>query len=146
VDANALGGVLLGGRLRQAHHAVLGRRVGRGVGEAYQPEDGCGVDDGPAAALQHHGDLVLHAPPHAGQVDVDDPLPCVLRVLVGGGQRAFDTRVVEGHVQPTEAIDGQLHHGLDVLIFGDVGLDPCRFATGVVDHLGRLLGAGLGDV
>ena len=65
----------------------------------------CGVDDRARTALgQQLADLVLHGKEHTAQVDGEG---AVEQVLIGigigigsGGAFQFDTRVVEGGVQP----------------------------------------------
>src|SRR5215207_414476 len=83
VHANAVLDILQGRRPRQADHAVLGGDVGADPGVAGQRTDRGVVDDGAAALALHLPQLVLHAAPHAAQVDPDDAIP-VLAGAVGG--------------------------------------------------------------
>src|SRR4051812_18155705 len=78
-------GILQGGRPRQADHAVLGGDVGADPGVAGQRADRRVVDDRAAALALHLPQLVLHAAPHATQVDPDNAVPFLAGAVGGRG-------------------------------------------------------------
>ncbi len=53
--------------------------------------------------------------------------------------RQHHAGVVEQDVQATEAVLGERDHGRDLLVIGDVDVQCCGGATGVGDHVDRLL-------
>ena len=53
----------------------------------------------PPPFFQHGGDLVFHAVKHAREVDVDDLIPAVQRVVGRGRLRATNAGVVARHIQ-----------------------------------------------
>src|SRR5690606_21835802 len=101
VDANAPGGVFQCRGTGQLQHAALGGTVGRRAFKADQAGHRGDIDDGTAAFLrQHGGNLVLHAQPHAFQVDGHDAVEVFFRAVGGGGNPAFNAGVVAGGIQP----------------------------------------------
>lgn len=117
---------------------MLGGRVGGGTGIADHADHGRIVDDGAAAAGHDRGDLVLEAVEHAGQVERDDTVPeglvdvtdCSLAVAAAG--------VVEGTVQASELLDGDIDQVGDLFLDGHVGGDEQGRAAlcGDVGHRG----------
>jgi hypothetical protein len=75
--------------------------------------------------LEHQRNFVLHAQEHAAEIDVDDPVPLLLRDI---GRRflLFDTGVVEGDVQPPEGLDGTVQGRLHILSSCHVARDGER--------------------
>src|SRR5437660_9613846 len=74
IDANSSGGIFERSALRQPDHSVLGCMVGCSAGDTDQTANRRVVDDGAASLLAHLAQLVLHAVPHAAQIDSVYPL------------------------------------------------------------------------
>ena len=110
VHADAVLDVFQAGRPRQADHAVLRGDVGADAGIAGQRTDRRVVDDRAAALAFHLPQFVLHAAPHAAQVDPDDAVPFLAGAVGGRGDPGHDARVVERGVEPAELGDGAVHH------------------------------------
>src|SRR5438270_6409306 len=83
VDPDAPLDVFQSRRPRQADHAVLGGDVGADPGVAGQRADRGVVDDRAASLALHLPQLVLHAAPHAAQVDPDHAIPLVAGTVGG---------------------------------------------------------------
>ena len=147
VDAEVLRGVVEGGRLGQADHAVLGGGVRGAALDADDPGARGRVHDRPAALLEDQRDLVLHAQEHAAEVDVDDPVPLLLVVVRGRGRLLrLDAGVVEGEVQPPERLDRLRQGRLHVLGPRHVAPHGDRPPALLLDQAGRLPVALLGHV
>ncbi len=74
-------------------------------------------------------DLVLHRQEHAFQVDVDDVVPDLLRIVGDGNKcRASDPGVVERVIQTLPAAHGRVHQILDLIGASDVGRNENRIA------------------
>jgi hypothetical protein len=71
----------------------------------------------------HLAQLVLHAAPDAGEVDRGHAVKALGRLVGRVADVEHDAGVVEGHVEPTEGVDGAT-------------------AVGVCASLRRLMGAG----
>jgi len=151
------GGVVERGALRQADDAVLGRAVGGSAGTADQPGERRAVDDRAAALRAHVTRLVLHAGPHAAQVDRGDAVEVLGRLVRRVARRDHDPRVIERHVEAAELPDGALDEGGDLLLVRDLAGDAERLPAADSQLVGggtqRLLvgvgeddgGAGLGE-
>jgi hypothetical protein len=148
VDAYPLGPVFQCSHLGQTHHPMLGSGIGWRIGKADRAQYGCHVDDGAAAGLQHGGNLVFHAEEHAGEIDPDDLVPGIQRVVRGGSLRATDARVVACNIQPPEMRNAPLHQLAGVLGIADVGCDKDGVASLGAHHVRGLLaprGIDVGD-
>src|SRR5205814_5796437 len=75
VYSDSVFNVFKSGSPRQADNAVLGRDVGTDTRVAGQCADRCVVDDRAAALAFHLPQFVLHAAPHAAQVDSNHAVP-----------------------------------------------------------------------
>ena len=73
--------------------------------DTFDPGARGGVHDHAAALLQHQGNLVLHAQEHAAEIDIDDPVPLLLREIGRRPDRLFDAGVVEGEMEVAERFD-----------------------------------------
>ena len=93
------------GGLGEARHAVLRRRIGRGVGARGVRRDGAIVDDAPAPRRLrlHHAKRFLRAKKRAGEVHVHHRPPLVDGELLKRHRRGTPAGVVEQHVQAAEA-------------------------------------------
>jgi hypothetical protein len=130
VDPDSAGCIFEGGAAGQAEDAVLSGVVGGPAGVADKSAQGGAVDDRAAALGSHLGELVFHAGPHAAQVDCGHPIER-LRWFVGRvTDRELDARVVEGHVEPAERIDGGGDEGGDLVLVGDVARHPEHLMPG----------------
>lgn len=130
VDAQPHLPVVDGGRLRQPDHAVLAGRICRVADVAgFDPVDRGDVDDR-AAAGKHRADLVLHAQPHAFQVDADHFVPlCFGDVGHRREARAGDAGIVDRAIEAAEFLQRGLDHRLDLGDTAHVGGDEQRFAA-----------------
>jgi hypothetical protein len=124
------GGVLEGGALGQAEHAVFGGVEGGAAGEPDEAAERGAVDDRAAALLAHLSQLVLDARPDAAEVDRIDVLEVVGRLVCGVTRRDHDPGVVEGHVQPAEARHRAVDQSGDLVFVGDVADDGERPVVG----------------
>ena len=103
-------------RAGQVHHAALGGGVGVRVGHAHQAADAGDVDDGAAAARDHHRQRVMADVVHRAQIDGDHVAPALGRrsgdVGHAGGMGELvvvaDARVVDHDVEPAELRLGRL--------------------------------------
>src|SRR5438094_2881791 len=95
---------------RQADNAVLGRDVGTDTGIAGQGADRRVVDDRAAALAFHLPQFVLHAAPHAAQVDPDHAVPVVTGAVGGRGDTGHDACIVERRVESAELGDSAVYH------------------------------------
>jgi hypothetical protein len=146
VDADAVGGVVQGGRFGEADEAVLGCGVGGLALEALDAGAGRGVDDRAAAAGQHERDLVLHGDEHATEVDRHQAVPLRRRDRVGRLDRLLDARVVEGDIQAAEALDGRVERRPQLVVVGHVAGHRQRLAAGLLDQPRRLAVAVLRNI
>ena len=87
-------GILPGRRLRQSNERVLGRDIGTGISPTDRAENGRHVDDRASARFQHRGDLIFQPVEDAVEVDVDDFLPVLERIVAGGLSWPADAGVV----------------------------------------------------
>jgi hypothetical protein len=99
---------------------MLGGVVGGASRVADEAAEGRAVDDRAAALRAHLAQLVLHARPHAAQVDRSDAIELLGRFVSRVGLRRHYAGVVEGHVEPTELGDGAIDEGGDLVLVGDV--------------------------
>ena len=136
VDADAAWGVLEGGAAGEADDAVLGGVVGGSAGEADETAERRAVDDGAAALGAHLAELVLHAGPHAAEVDGVDPVEQVGGFVGGVGGWGLDAGVVERHVEPAERGDGAVDHRGDLVLVGDVAGDAEHLVSGGLQVVG----------
>src|SRR3954447_2572802 len=137
VDADPARRVLQRGALGEAEDAVLGGMVGGAAGVADEAAERRTVDDRAAALLAHLAQLVLHARPHAAQVDRGDAVEAAGRLVGGVAEREHDARVVVGHVEPAELSDGPVHQRGDLRLVGDVAGDAERAVAGGGQLVGR---------
>ena len=105
-------------------------------GVAPQARHRGGVDDRAAAAVDHARHDVLHAQPHALEVDRDHAVEQLLRVLRERMHRALDARVVEEHVDAAEVLRRALDVALDLVGVPHVGLEGQYLGAGLA-HRGR---------
>ena len=108
---------------RQADDPVLAGNVCGNPGEPDQAGDRRAVDDRAAALLLHLCDLVLHAQPHAFEVDRDDAVPVVLRAICGRRLLAFDACVVERAIDAAEGFDRAADRRTHVALLRHVAVD-----------------------
>ena len=137
VHADAVLDVFQSGRPRQADHAVLGGDVGADAGVAGQRADRGVVDDRAAALAFHLPQFVLHAAPHAAQVDPDHAVPVFAGAVGGRGDAGHDARVVERGVEPAELGNGAVHHRRHLGVVTHIAADGDCLVTGG-DQLLRL--------
>ena len=125
VDADAEGGRLDRDTAGELDDPALGGAVHRAA-PADQTRHRTGVEDDAAATLllelQHR---VLAAEEHPAEVDRDQPVEVLERVVLErhAESRRRDADVVEQDVEPTELVDRGRDHGLDLLLVRDVGPD-----------------------
>ena len=100
--------------------------------------------DPPRALLDQILGLVLDAEEHAGQTDIDYLLELCERVVLDWRESA-DPRVVEGDVQPAEAIDAGHNHVGDVVFVGYVCGDRHCLRANLARGLGRAVGVAIGE-
>src|ERR1700689_1155893 len=81
---------------------------------------GCNHDTA-AAALHHRGNPVLQTEPYAADVDRDDTIEHVDRIIGDRLHVALDTRIGQIDVDPAVAIDRRLYVPLRVVVAGHVG-------------------------
>jgi hypothetical protein len=140
IHADVLCGVVQGGRLGEAYHAVFGSGVG---GAALDADDSCArgrVDDRAASLLEDKRNLVLHAQEHAAEINVDDPVPLVLLVVRGCSRLpGFDAGVVKGEVQSPESLNGFGQGSLHVIGPRHVAPDGDRPPAFFLDEPGSFL-------
>jgi hypothetical protein len=105
-----------------------------GVGEAYEAQDRGHVDDGPAATVEHPGNLMLHAQEHTRQVYGEHPIPGLLRIIGGGCQDALYPGVVDGAVETTEGLHATADQRLHLpRLAGDLQPTPDRRGQDAAD-------------
>ena len=104
-------GVLDGQGPGEGEHPALGGGVGRGPGLALVGGGRGQVDDVPAAG-QQVGEGLAADQEGAGEVDGDQPVPLVERLLVGVGEREHPGHV-DHHVERAQPVDGRGHQFLD---------------------------------
>ena len=97
-------GVLDGQGPGEGEHPALGGGVGRGPGLALVG-GGRGQVDDVAAAGQQVGEGLAADQEGAGEVDGDQPVPLVQRLLVGVGEREHAGHV-DHHVECAQPVDG----------------------------------------
>jgi hypothetical protein len=122
VDAHATSGVLERRHLREPDDPVLARNICGQPADGLEPGGRGHVDDCPATAVQHCGDLVLHAQEGSSQVDRER----AVEIIDGDiGQRRWSVappgRIVEGDVKAAELFDGPSHESLDRSLLANVG-------------------------
>src|SRR4051812_4581305 len=98
VDADVAVGEVHRQRAGEGDHPALGGAVGRLPGDADQPGDGGGVNDGAAALGQHGAQAVLAAQEDTLEVHVQHVIPLVL-VQVRDVAHLDHSGLVEQHVQ-----------------------------------------------
>src|SRR3954454_2529774 len=139
VDADAQGGVVERGRLRQADESVLRRGVRGLAGEALDAGARRRVDDRAAATGEHELDLVLHGHERTAQVDRDEAVPLVVGDLVRRLDRLLDAGVVDRNVQAAEALDRRVQRRSNVVRARDIARRGKRLAARLLDQPGGLL-------
>jgi hypothetical protein len=113
---------LLGGGLREADDAGLGRSVVRLAEVAHLADDRGHVDDAAAAALDEVREGGVRAVEDAAEVGGDDLLP-LLDGHAADGAVAVDAGVVDEDVEPAELLDGRLDQGSALVRVSDAGVD-----------------------
>src|SRR6185437_8765553 len=136
VDGDAILGELLAERLGEADDRGLGGAIGAGARVALLAGDRGDVDDAPVAPPLHQpGDRTV-AVEEAIDVDVEDALPFVDRIVDGLGVLARHSRRADERVDLSHRLVARLSRALDVGRIGDVDpLGPALFA--------KLAGGGL---
>ena len=115
---------------------MLGGDVGGHAFDAEQARVGGSVDDrATATLLEHLSDFGLHAEPYAGQIDRDYAGPILLGTLVGDGECALDTGIVERAIETSVGLNRFRDEALGVGRFGDVGLDEDGGGAGIFQQL-----------
>nr|WP_236023053.1 hypothetical protein [Dictyobacter formicarum] len=130
VDTDATGGVVEGGSLRQAEHAVLGGLIGPQSGIADDTANRRAIDNGTAALPEHLAQLVFHTAPHPAQVDCQHAIPLVAADVCRVSTALHDTRVVECRVQSPEAGHGSLDQGCHLIVIGHIAAKSESLPTG----------------
>jgi len=100
------------------------------AGIADESAEGGAVDDRAAALGAHLGELVLHAGPHAAQVDRGQPVERFRRFVGGVADRELDAGVVERHVKAAERVDRSGDHRGDLVLVGDIAPHPEHLMPG----------------
>ena len=98
-----------------------------------------GVDDGAATLGHQQRQLVLHAQPHAFDVDAHDGVELGFAAFVEAPLLDFDARVVEGVIQAAVGLDYAGHQRLHLSVAADIAAHEQRFAAGLTDQFDRLL-------
>ncbi len=96
-----------------------------------------------AAAARRRGwptDFVAQAVEDAVEVDVDDLVPAIERILAGGRGGAADAGIVHREVEPAIGAGGEGDHGFDLVGLGDVDGEGGRGAAGGDQRIGGGLG------
>jgi hypothetical protein len=83
-----------------------------------------------ASLLAHLAQLVLHAVPHATEIDRSYAIEFFATGIRGFDGRTLNAGIVERRVQPPEGGDGPLHHCRHLCFFGDIASDADRVAAG----------------
>src|SRR5262249_15187344 len=130
VHADSFSDVFQSGRPRQAHHAMLRSYIGGDSRVAGQCADRRIIDDGAAALTFHVPEFVLHATPHAAQIDSDYTVPVFTRAVCGRGDVGHDARIVKRCVYSAELGNGAVHHRRDLRVVTDVTANGDRLVTG----------------
>jgi hypothetical protein len=89
---------------------------------------------------------VLHASPHPPQVDRVDAVEDLGRFVGGIAGGNLDAGVIECHVEPSECVDGGVHHGGHTVLVGDVTRDAQHLVAGGAELLGSVMEGGFVDV
>ena len=106
---------------RQADHAGFRCTVTGEANIAQQARGGPGIDDGAAARLQERGNGVLHAQPHALQVDGDLAIELLFLEIEDIRPGDADAGIVEQDVEAAALLDGLLHQGRHIRRAAHVG-------------------------
>jgi hypothetical protein len=131
VDAQAARGIFQRRRAGEGQHRSLGGGVERQpwVGIA-QAAHRAVVDDDAAPGWQHQRDLRLHRQEQRPDVDVEDGVEDLVRLL--GERRAplLDAGIVEGDVEAAELVAGLLDGAADAIGIAEVDRDETGGAAG----------------
>ena len=100
------------------------------AGDADQAADRRAVDDGAASLLAHLAQLVLHAAPHAAEIDRIHAIEFFAARIRSFHCRRLHAGVVERRVQPSEGGDGLFGHFRLFSFVSDIAMDGYRPATG----------------
>jgi hypothetical protein len=138
VDAAPAGRILQVGAGSQPDHAVLGGVVRGQAGESDETTEGGPVHDRATALGEHLSQLVFHAGPHPAQVDLVDTIKDFGWFVGGIAGWNLDAGVVQRHVEPTERVDGCVHHGSHAVFVGHVATN----AQHLVADGGQVIGSG----
>ncbi len=139
VGADPLAAVVDRDRAREAEHPGLGRDVARHRRVADEPVRRGDVHEGAAAAARHRRDAGARAEEDASEVDREDAVPALQRVLDDPAslRRAG---AVDDDVEPAARGERPLQRLLPGRRLRDVALDDQRLAPGGGDRRRRLAG------
>ena len=95
------------------------------------------VHDRAAALLLHLKKLMLHAGPHATQIDGIDLVEACGRLFRHWTHWPENACVVIGHVEPAEGRDRAFHHSGGLRLIGDIAGDCDRLVTRLFERFDR---------
>src|SRR5262245_10393937 len=123
---------------------MFARDIRRKARKANQSSHRRCVDNCSTSLFEHLLKFVLHAQPHAFEVDSEYPVPMSVSILDGWLDHSLNPSVIKGAVETSVGIDCFLDHGFNLDGFGDISLDKRCLAASSFDQPQRLL-ATFGD-
>src|SRR5439155_2695134 len=133
--ANAPCGVFQRRALGEPKHSLLGGVIDSTLRTAHESSWRRAIDDGSTSLLAHLAQLKLHAAPDTTQIDADDPVEILARLIRGFSELILHAGIVIGGVQATKNGDSLIHHRFDLSVISYVATDGERFVTLVSELL-----------
>src|SRR5437870_9761779 len=126
IDANSSGGIFERSALRQPDHSVLGCMIGCSARDSDQTANRSVVDNGAASLLSHLAQFVLHAVPHAAQIDSVYAVEFLAGHISYFHGRRLYARVIERRIEATESGHSLRNHYCYFSLVGDIATDTNR--------------------
>src|SRR5439155_23106135 len=128
-DADSSGGIFERSALSEPDHSVLGCMVRCSAWDADQAANRGAVDDSSASLLAHLAQLILHAIPHAAEIDGVYAIEFCAAGISGLHSRGLHAGIVVRRIQATEGGHGLFNHFFDFCLVCDVAADGNRLVT-----------------
>ena len=84
---------------------------------------------------------MLHAQPHAPQIDAHDPTPVLFRTVCGQGQIAGNTGIIKRAVELAVGLDRFADEVFNLARLGHIGLNKYGLPTGILNQADGFLAA-----
>jgi hypothetical protein len=139
IDANAQRRGFQCGGLGQTFHCVLAGHVDRGAGSAHLAQHRRDIDDAATALLLHHADLVLHAQQHAQHIGIKRGRVAGGGLFGDGARLAFRAGIVNGCIQPAEALDRAVDQRTHLRVITHIRPDELNLSASSAQFFGQRL-------